>query len=160
MLSLDQVAVTFPSGITALHPTSLTFVPGQFKVLIGASGAGKSTLLRCLNGLVRPTQGEVLAGGYSIFASARTLRRDRCRTGMIFQQHHLIDRLTAHPMVLQGNLDPALKEAIRKAFLDLKDPAILKAFRAEGFVATDDSACDILRDTARVLDLDLTKLNG
>jgi phosphonate transport system substrate-binding protein len=63
-------------------------------------------------------------------------------------------------MVLQGNLDPALKEAIRKAFLDLKDPAILKAFRADDFVATDDSAYDILRDTARVLDLDLTKLNG
>ncbi len=104
MLSLDQVAVTYPSGITALHPTSLAFVPGQFTVLIGASGAGKSTLLRCLNGLVRPTQGEVLAGGYSIFASARILRRHRCRTGMIFQQHHLIGRLTALQNVLMGRL--------------------------------------------------------
>ena len=63
-------------------------------------------------------------------------------------------------MVMQGDLAPPLKDAIRKAFLDLKDPAILKTFRAEGFVATDDKAYDILRETARVLDLDLTTLRG
>lgn len=68
------------------------------------------------------------------------------------------DPIPNYPMVLQGSLDPALKEAIKKAFLDLKDPAILKTFRAEGFVATDDKAYDILRETAKVLDLDLTKL--
>lgn len=104
MLSLDQVAVTYPNGFTALHPTSLAFVPGQFTVLLGASGAGKSTLLRCLNGLVRPTHGEVLVGGCSIFASRRALRRQRCSTGMIFQQHHLIGRLTALQNVLMGRL--------------------------------------------------------
>lgn len=104
MLSLDQVTVTYPSDVIALHPTSLAFVPGQFTVLIGASGAGKSTLLRCLNGLVRPTGGEVFAGGRSIFASARCLRRHRCGTGMIFQQHHLIGRLTALQNVLIGRL--------------------------------------------------------
>lgn len=104
MLSLNQAAVTYPSGITALFPTSLAFVPGQFTVLIGASGAGKSTLLRCLNGLVRPTHGEVLAAGTSIFASRRALRHHRCCTGMIFQQHHLIGRLTALQNVLMGRL--------------------------------------------------------
>lgn len=70
------------------------------------------------------------------------------------------DPIPNYPMVLQGGLDPALKNAVRKAFLDLKDPGILKTFRAEGFVATDDSAYDILRETARVLDLDLTKFRG
>jgi hypothetical protein len=35
-------------------------------------------------------------------------------------------------MVMQGKLDPALKTSIRKAFLELKDQAILKPFRAEG----------------------------
>jgi len=104
MLSLDRVSVIYASGITALHPTSLAFVPGQFTVLIGASGAGKSTLLRCLNGLVRPIRGEVLADGLSIFASRRILRRHRSRTGMIFQQHHLIGRLTALQNVLMGRL--------------------------------------------------------
>lgn len=65
-----------------------------------------------------------------------------------------------YPMVMQGNLDPALKDAIKASFLDLKDPAILKTFRAEGFVATNDKAYDILRETATVLNLDLAKFKG
>ncbi|MHB1216577.1 MAG: phosphate/phosphite/phosphonate ABC transporter substrate-binding protein [Alphaproteobacteria bacterium] len=65
-----------------------------------------------------------------------------------------------YPMVMQGSLDPALKEAIKASFLDLKDPAILKTFRAEGFVATNDKAYDILRETATVLNLDLAKFKG
>jgi phosphonate transport system substrate-binding protein len=70
------------------------------------------------------------------------------------------DPIPNYPMVMQGRLDPKLKTSIRDAFLDLKDPAVLKPFRAEGFVATDDRAYDILRETAKVLDLDLTKFNG
>ena len=65
-----------------------------------------------------------------------------------------------YPMVMQGSLDPALKDAIKASFLDLKDPAILKTFRAEGFVATNDKAYDILRETATVLNLDLAKFKG
>lgn len=70
------------------------------------------------------------------------------------------DPIPNYPMVMQGDLAPPLKDAVRKAFLDLKDPAILKTFRAEGFAPTDDKAYDILRETARVLDLDLTTLRG
>jgi phosphonate transport system substrate-binding protein len=64
-----------------------------------------------------------------------------------------------YPMVMQGNLDPALKASIRKAFLDLKDHAVLKTFRAEGFAPTDDKAYDILRETAKILNLDLGKMS-
>lgn len=63
-----------------------------------------------------------------------------------------------YPIVMQGNLAPALQSAIRAAFIDMKDKASLSAFRVEGFVATDDRAYDILRDTAKVLDLDLGKM--
>jgi phosphonate transport system substrate-binding protein len=70
------------------------------------------------------------------------------------------DPIPNYPMVMQGKLDAQLKASIRDAFLDLKDPTVLKPFRAEGFVATDDRAYDILRETAKVLDLDLTKFNG
>ena len=59
MLSLLNVAVTYPNGVVALRPTSAVFQRGKFIVLLGTSGAGKSTLLRSLNGLVRPTSGEV-----------------------------------------------------------------------------------------------------
>jgi phosphonate transport system substrate-binding protein len=70
------------------------------------------------------------------------------------------DPIPNYPMVMQGKLDPQLKASIREAFLGLKDQAVLKPFRAEGFVATDDRAYDILRETAKVLDLDLTKFKG
>ena len=63
-----------------------------------------------------------------------------------------------YPMAMQSKLAPALKEQIRAAFVDLKDPAILKTFRAQGFAATNDAAYDVLRTTAKVLNLDLAKL--
>jgi phosphonate transport system substrate-binding protein len=62
-------------------------------------------------------------------------------------------------MVMQGKLDAPLKEAIRSAFLDLKEPGILKTFRAEGFAATTDKAYDVLRETAKILNLDLSKMS-
>jgi phosphonate transport system substrate-binding protein len=63
-------------------------------------------------------------------------------------------------MVLQGSLAPELKDGIRRAFLELKDAEVLKAFRVQGFAATDDKAYDVLRETAKILDLDLSKLRG
>jgi phosphonate transport system substrate-binding protein len=62
-----------------------------------------------------------------------------------------------YPMALQAKLAPELKVRIRAAFLDIKDPALLKNFRAEAFAPTDDRAYDVLRDTAKVLNLDLAK---
>jgi phosphonate transport system substrate-binding protein len=63
-----------------------------------------------------------------------------------------------YPMVMQGKLDAPLKDAIRSAFLELKDRDILKTFRAEGFAPTTDEAYDVLRDTAKILNLDLSKM--
>ncbi len=62
-----------------------------------------------------------------------------------------------YPMAMQGKLSPQLKQQIRTAFLEIRDPGILKSFRSEGFVATNDAAYDVLRNTARVLRLDLAK---
>jgi phosphonate transport system substrate-binding protein len=63
-----------------------------------------------------------------------------------------------YPMAMQSKLNPALKEQIRNAFVGINDPAILKSFRAQGFAPTGDSAYDVLRTTAKVLNLDLAKL--
>jgi phosphonate transport system substrate-binding protein len=70
------------------------------------------------------------------------------------------DPIPNYPMVMQGDLSPALKEAIARSFLELKDAAILKTFRADGFAPTTDKAYDILRQTAKLLSLDLTKVKG
>ncbi len=63
-----------------------------------------------------------------------------------------------YPITMQGDLTPELKQAIRQAFLELKEPAVLKAFRVEGFAATDDKAYDVLRETAKILKLDIAKI--
>lgn len=70
------------------------------------------------------------------------------------------DPIPNYPMVMQGKLTPQLKDAIRKSFLELKDAEILKSFRVQGFAAANDQAYDVLRETAKILDLDLTQLRG
>ena len=103
-LSAEGVAVTYPNGRRALHPCTLGFQAGSFNVLLGASGAGKSTLLRCLNGLVKPTRGQVSVAGINVLTDARTLQRHRQQVGMVFQHHHLIGRSTVLANVLMGRV--------------------------------------------------------
>ncbi|NQW83545.1 MAG: phosphate/phosphite/phosphonate ABC transporter substrate-binding protein [Alcaligenaceae bacterium] len=70
----------------------------------------------------------------------------------------LSEPIPNYPIVMQGNLTPALKQSLRDAFLNVKDKEVLKAFRVEGFVATDDKAYDVLRETAKILKLDIGKM--
>lgn len=104
MIELENVSVSFCGGVTALHPTSLRFGRSEFTVLLGASGAGKSTLLRCLNYLNRPSGGTVRVEGIGELANDRAVREHRRRTGMIFQQHQLIERHSALANVLLGRI--------------------------------------------------------
>jgi phosphonate transport system ATP-binding protein len=104
MLTTDHLSVAYGGGAIALHPTSLSFPGGGFTVLLGPSGAGKSTLLRGLNGLVRATSGRVLAEPMGDIAKPAAMRAHRRRTGMVFQQHHLIGRVTVLGNVLTGRL--------------------------------------------------------
>lgn len=103
MIQLDNVSVAYPGG-AALQSVTLTLRRGEVAVLLGASGAGKSTLLRCLNGLVTPTTGTVRVDGVGDLADERCRGAHRRRTGMVFQSHQLIGRLTALKNVLKGRL--------------------------------------------------------
>lgn len=104
MIELMDMSVRYPGNVVALHPTSLRFRCGEFNVLLGASGAGKSTLLRCLNLLVKPTTGAVKTEDLGPIESRDALQRHRRRTGMIFQQHQLINRHTVLANVLLGRV--------------------------------------------------------
>ncbi len=104
MIQLQEVSMTFPGGITALHPLSIIFGRGEFTVLLGSSGAGKSTLLRCLNFLNQPSGGRITIAGIGELRHGNVLRQHRCRAGMVFQHHHLIARQSALQNVLLGRL--------------------------------------------------------
>jgi phosphonate transport system ATP-binding protein len=103
MIHLNDVSVRFDSFV-ALHPTTLSFHQGQFTVLLGASGAGKSTLLRALNLMNEPSSGSIDVTGLGNLRNKKALQAHRRQTGMIFQQHQLIARLSALQNVLMGRL--------------------------------------------------------
>lgn len=104
MLSVQDLEVVYPRGNRALARTNVTFAGGAFTVLLGPSGAGKSTLLRALNGLVQPTHGRVCVDGLGDIADPSVLREHRRSTAMVFQQHHLIGRISVFANVLLGRL--------------------------------------------------------
>lgn len=62
-----------------------------------------------------------------------------------------------YPWTMRSNLKPELKESIRAAFLELKDPAVLKAFKADGFDAIADADYDVVRELGHLLKIDLAK---
>ncbi|GAB3868227.1 phosphonate ABC transporter ATP-binding protein [Dactylosporangium cerinum] len=91
--------------VAALRDVSLTVSPGEIVVLLGLSGSGKTTLLRHLNGLETPTTGRLRVLGEDMAAlRGGELRRLRGRIGMVFQQFHLVGRLTVLENVLTGAL--------------------------------------------------------
>ena len=69
----------------ALDHVNLNVERGEFLAIIGHTGSGKSTLIQHLNGLLRPTDGQVLLHGKNIFASDCDIRRVRFRIGLVFQ---------------------------------------------------------------------------
>ena len=69
----------------ALDDVNLSIYPGELIALIGHTGSGKSTLIQHLNGLLRPTTGQVFFHGQDIFAKSTDLRAIRFRIGLLFQ---------------------------------------------------------------------------
>lgn len=63
-----------------------------------------------------------------------------------------------YPWTMRSNLSPALKEKIRSAFYDLKDPAVLKPFKADGFSQIADADYDVVRELGKILDLDFATM--
>lgn len=103
MIQLKNVSVKYKNTV-ALQPVSLDIKDSQFTVLLGSSGAGKSTFLRCLNLMNPLASGYVKVTGFDGKWRKRSLQMLRRETGMIFQQHQLIERETALQNVLMGRL--------------------------------------------------------
>ncbi len=69
----------------ALDDVSIEIKRGEFVGLIGHTGSGKSTLIQHLNGIIAPTQGEILLDGENIHKDKAKLKEVRRRIGLAFQ---------------------------------------------------------------------------
>lgn len=81
ILETRSLTHIFPNG-HGIHNINLTINSGEFIILAGTNGSGKTVFIRHLNGLIRPTQGEILLNGKSIFTN---LTETRKKIGLIFQ---------------------------------------------------------------------------
>jgi putative ABC transport system ATP-binding protein len=107
MLSGQDLALDYRSGSGVAHAVdtvSLSVEQGSFVGLIGPSGSGKSSLMYLLSGLKRPTRGTVAFEGqdYRQITTPGLMRLRRQRYGFVFQQHFLINYLTALENVMVG----------------------------------------------------------
>ena len=74
-----------PFESDAIQQVNLTFSRGEFVGIIGHTGSGKSNLIQHLNGLLKPTSGDVLLDGRSIWSDKKFTRETRFRVGLVFQ---------------------------------------------------------------------------
>ena len=108
---LKKVFKTRRGELVALNNINLRIMSGEVVAVIGSSGSGKSTLLRCMNLLIRPTEGSVHFDGETIFDSDSpvdiNIDKVRKNIGMVFQQFNLFMHLT-----VRNNLHLALKKVL------------------------------------------------
>lgn len=83
--------------VKAVNGISIDFKEGEFTAVVGPSGSGKTTFLNMLGGLDRPTSGEVIIGGVSIWnlSSRKLIDFRKNNIGFVFQSYNLIPVLTA-----------------------------------------------------------------
>lgn len=78
-------SVGTPFEHAALDNVSFRVERGEFIGIIGHTGSGKSTLMQHMNGLLKPTSGNVLLDGQDIWTDKKTTRQTRFRVGLVFQ---------------------------------------------------------------------------
>lgn len=97
ILKLSNVSYIYGKGTPfekkALDNVSVSFEKGKITGLIGHTGSGKSTLVNLLNGLNRPTDGQVLLDGHDIWEKPKEIAKVRFRVGLVMQypEYQLFD---------------------------------------------------------------------
>jgi putative ABC transport system ATP-binding protein len=112
MIRLESITRSFLLGketVPVLNGISLSIHEGEFTAIMGPSGSGKSTLMNIIGCLDKPTEGEYYLGGENVsHYNDKELARVRNQSiGFVFQQFHLLPRLTALknvelPMIYAG----------------------------------------------------------
>ncbi len=88
-IEVKNVSVIYGKGTPfekkALDGVNINFGSDRVVGIIGHTGSGKSTLAMLLNGLNKPTEGEILLGGENIWSNPKEISKVRFRVGLVFQ---------------------------------------------------------------------------
>ena len=139
VLELKNLSYVYGTGTpfekTAVNNLSLSIEKGEFIGIMGHTGSGKSTLVQMLNGLMKPTSGQVLLDGEDIWANPKDIRKIRFKVGMVFQYHEyqLFEETVAKDIAFgpmnMGKSGAELEKAVNDAarFTGLKDELLEKS---------------------------------
>ena len=105
-------SVGTPFEHKALENVSFAVERGDFIGVIGHTGSGKSTLMQHLNGLLKPSSGEILLDGVNIWSDKKFTRQSRFRIGLVFQypEYQLFEE-TVYKDIAFGPKNMGLKAA-------------------------------------------------
>ena len=139
VLELKNLSYVYGTGTpfekTAVNDLSLSIEKGEFIGIMGHTGSGKSTLVQMLNGLMKPTSGQVLLDGEDIWANPKDIRKIRFKVGMVFQypEYQLFEETVAKDIAFgpmnMGKSGAELEKAVNDAarFTGLKDELLNKS---------------------------------
>lgn len=82
-VSIRNLSKTYDTGFKALTSVSLDIRKGEIFALLGPNGAGKTTLIGTVCGLVNPSSGQILVGGYDVVTE---FRKTRAMIGLVPQE--------------------------------------------------------------------------
>ncbi len=119
----------------AIHNVNLEVYPGEFVGIIGHTGSGKSTMIQHLNGLLKPTSGEILLHGRSIWEDKKYTRQARFTVGLVFQypEYQLFEETVYKDIAFgpknMGLSQKEIDERVRRAagFVGLSEEALEKS---------------------------------
>lgn len=128
-------SINTPFELSALRNVNLDIYRGEYLGIIGRTGSGKSTLIQHLNGLLKPTAGQILFEGRDVWESKEITRNIRFQVGLVFQypEHQLFEE-TVYRDIAFGPKNMSLNEAeidrrVRRAaeFVGLSNAALRKS---------------------------------
>lgn len=126
----------------ALDDVSLGIEEGEFIGLIGHTGSGKSTLVQHLNGLMKPTSGEIVIDGNSLSDKSTKLKNIRQKVGLVFQypEHQLFEETIYKDIAFgpknlglsQEEVDERVRHAMELVGLDFEELKDRSPFELSG----------------------------
>ena len=152
-----------PFERSAVENMSFDVADGEFLGVIGHTGSGKSTLIQHLNGLLKPTSGEILLDGKNIWAEPKKIRDVRFQVGLVFQypEYQLFEETVYKDIAFGpanmgktgGELDRCVREAAR--LVGIRDEQMEKSpFELSGGQKRRVALAGVLAMEPRVLILD------